>query len=298
MSERRQNSHIPDIPSRPVALDQEFLGEALVETVGCLPCLWHTEGLPTPLSPRPSKAENFSMRSIHSMYSIPLLTFWFVVLASVSCGIESFAQETEIAAIYLDEPEQEPPAQVARHQRLKKAYKTKSPHWEREVSLLSDDRVVNDGIYVEYYREGQKYVDGTYKMGVFDGKWQYWYPNGQLCKKISYKNGRPHGHWEVFNKEGERASEKGYQNGKRHGVWITYYEGGKQPKLEINYGQGLAIGKRISYYENGQKRQSISFEEGRMEGPMMEWDETGKKLGEATFKAGKLVGKIKRFNDE
>ena len=231
---------------------------------------------------------------------IKILSSCFFVLTFTSGDFLAFAQETaKDAPVYLDEPESEPPVRVTRRKQLKETYEDKTIRAEREVAKLSDDRIVNDGKYTEFYHDGQKYVEGTYKMGVFEGDWQYWFPNGQLCKQVSFKKGKADGQWEVFNKEGKLTAKKSYQKGKRHGPWISYHKDGEQVRFELNYAQGLPVGERVTYYENGQKRQSVTFKEkGKMDGPMTEWDESGKKRAEAVFKDGKLVGEIKRYTDK
>ena len=235
------------------------------------------------------------------MVLIKCLSFCFVVLTFVSAGaLPTLAQEAGTTPVYLDEPESEPPARVMRHRKTKDVYKDKSTRTEREVALLSDDRIVNDGTFTEFYRNGQKYAEGKYKMGVFEGSWQYWFPNGQLCKEISFKNGKADGQWEVFDKEGKRDATKSYQAGKRHGQWIYFHDDddGEQSKFEMTYAQGLPAGERVTYYKNGQKRQSVNFTKGKMDGAMTEWDESGKVRAEAVFKDGKQVGEIKRYNEE
>ncbi len=231
------------------------------------------------------------MQSFRSHLLVAVVT----LCASLLVASDSHGQPTESEPIYLEEPGSEPPAPISRRQKIKEVYEDKSPRAEREVAQLSNDRVLNDGKYTEYYRDGQKFVEGNYKLGVFDGEWSYWFPNGQLCKKVSFSNGKTDGQWEVFDKEGKRISQKSYKGGMRHGKWIVYYESGEVPKFEISYEQGKPVGERITYYESGSKKQLISFKNGKMDGMMTEWDESGNKVAEAKFEDGKLVGEVERF---
>jgi len=208
----------------------------------------------------------------------------------------ALAQANQDEPIYLDEPESEPVAPVVGRQVLKSLYDDKSPRVDRAIAKLSDERYVNDGKYVEYYPGGQKYVEGTYKMGVFEGEWKYWFPNGQICKTVLFKSGRADGQWEVFTKEGKRIWQKSFLNGKRQGKWTSFYDASEKPRFEVSYDQGKPTGQRIKYYESGQKQQVISFEDGKMHGTMTEWNENGDKLAEAVFEHGKLSGKIVRFD--
>lgn len=231
---------------------------------------------------------------MHFIKSLLLCSF---VLVPALMGVRAFAQEAENSAIYLEVPGQDPPARVSQRKTMKEVYEDKSVRVERDIAKLSDDRIVNDGKFVEYYRDGQKYVEGVYKMGVFDGVWKYWFPNGQLCKAVNFKDGKPDGKWEVFDQDGKQTKQKSYQDGKRHGKWLSYHVDGKTVKLEVSYEQGQAEGERISYYESGNKRQVILFKAGKMDGLMTEWNDQGDKVAELEFKDGVKVGKVVRFDE-
>ena len=230
----------------------------------------------------------------------PVFAVAFLAIALLpSC---SFAQAAdgglaESGPIYLEEPEEEPPARPAKRKTLKEIYEDKSTRAERAVVMMSDDTVVSDGLYTEYYPDGQKYVEGKYKMGIFDGEWNYWYPSGQLCKTITFKAGKPDGQWEVIGKDGKRAAQKSYEKGKRQGKWITYFPEGEQAKIEIDYKQGQIDGQRSTYFKNGQKRQEINFKNGKMHGMMTEWNEDGQKSAEALFNEGMRDGKVVQFGN-
>lgn len=225
-----------------------------------------------------------------------LVCLCWAVFTLVATGLPAAAQETNNEPIYLDEPAPEPEPRVAARTVLKDTYPDeKTPRVERGIVKLSNDKIVNDGTYIEYYPSGEKYTEGTYKMGVFHGDWSYWFPNGQLCKTVGFKDGRPDGQWDVFNQEGVRTSSKSYKDGKRDGKWVVFFDGGEQPKFEISYAAGLPVDKRITYFESGQKRQEIPFKDGKFHGLMTEWDESGKKIAELEFADGQRNGDIRRF---
>ena len=56
---------------------------------------------------------------------------------------------------------------------------------------LNSDKPYSGEVIVYYdYENEDKYFEGNYKDGKEDGLWTYWYRNGQLEKKIIYENGR------------------------------------------------------------------------------------------------------------
>ena len=46
-----------------------------------------------------------------------------------------------------------------------------------------------DGVITEYYENGQKRSEVTYKDGKEDGKWTEWYENGQKWYEATLKDG-------------------------------------------------------------------------------------------------------------
>jgi antitoxin component YwqK of YwqJK toxin-antitoxin module len=231
------------------------------------------------------------------MALLKVLPFCFLALALWMPVSSALAEEASPQPIYLEEPDPEPEPREAARKVLEEKYKDGTLRAKRSVVKLSNDRLLNDGSYVEYYADGQKYTEGNYQMGVFEGEWQYWYPNGQLCKKVAFKNGRADGQWEVFDEAGVRMAKKSYQDGQRSGPWISYHLDGETPKFEVTYAEGKPVGKRITYHENGQMRQSVSFKDGLLDGQMLEWDASGKKIAEATLEKGKLKGRVTRLED-
>jgi len=216
-------------------------------------------------------------------------------LISVPAGVCLADEEGKEAPVYLDQPPQPPPPRPVRRVNQKDTYKDESVHLEYQAVQMSDDTLVNDGPYVEYYRGGQKFQEGTFKQGSYEGVWTYWHPNGQICKSVTFKNCKPDGEFEVFRSDGTRLAKRSYEDGTRHGKWISYFDDGEQPMVEYNFDHGVFSDVRTSYYENGQKRQEIHFKDGKRHGPMIEYDETGKKTAEAMFEDGQLKGEVIRY---
>jgi len=225
-------------------------------------------------------------------YFLACLALLFVASATPCTA----AENADTSPVYLDEPGAIPPPVVVTHRTRKEKYNEESIAIEREVVQLSDDTLINDGKYVEFYRDGQKYTEGTFKMGIYDGSWQFWHPNGQLCKTITFNNGRPDGQWKVVRQDGTLLAEKSYQDGVRHGKWTIYFEDGKQLKVEVNYEEGKPQGLRTNYFTNGGIHQQINYKNGLLHGTMTEWDDAGNKTGEAEFVEGKVQGKPHRFD--
>ena len=223
---------------------------------------------------------------------VALLPLLFV---GIAWAIPTAAQENKSDEVYLDEPEVDPPARESRRQKVQDKYDNGQIRFERNVSILSDDTFVNDGPYIEYYPDGQKFCEGNYIKGVMDGDWSYWHPNGELCKTLTLKNGKPEGAFEVHRADGTLEAKQSFKNGIRDGEWVSYFADGKTPKVKANILAGKVEGERTTYFENGQLRQQANFKAGQLDGVMTEYNETGKKIAEATFKDGKVQGDVQRF---
>jgi len=223
-----------------------------------------------------------------------------VALAAVTP--RSLAQSTSAPeatkGVYLDEPEPVPPPSPVGRTKVQEKYADGAVRVEREVIKMSDDQIINDGQYTEYYPNGEKFSEGKYVKGAHDGAWSFWHDNGQLAKTVTFKNGQADGSWEVRRADGTLESKKGYKNNLRDGQWVLYYDDGKTPKIEQNYVDSKLQGPRKTYYANGKLRQESEFKDGVINGDVSEYNEAGVKVAQATFVDGKLNGKLIRWGTD
>lgn len=225
-----------------------------------------------------------------------LLTIVALVCTHFCASGLVLAQEERIL---LDEGRPEPPPkEVRRYQDQATKYSDGTVHSESDYVRMSNDEIINDGDYTEYYRNGNKFAQGTFKMGIHHGKWTYWHENGEQCKQVTFDNGKPDGTWKVYDEQGKLMAKKTYQDGVREGEWITYYPGGKQVQVKFNLKEGKLTGERIAYYKNGQERQRGTYIDSQPEGVVTEWDESGRKLVEVNFKNGKRHGKMTYWDED
>ncbi|MCA9234186.1 MAG: toxin-antitoxin system YwqK family antitoxin [Planctomycetales bacterium] len=232
------------------------------------------------------------------LFSMSLRRFAAALPAAAAALSAVLVAAAALAAdpVYLDEPRPEPPPKVMGKITIPEKYEDGSVRVEREVLRMSDDTLVNDGKFVEYYRDGQKFAEGTFKEGVHNGQWTFWHPNGQVCKVVNFVDGQADGEWDVLGPEGELRAHKSYKDGKRDGTWIIYHADGKTPRLEQTYVNHEPNGERRDYYANGQLSQTSQFKNGKLNGPVVQYDESGRKTAEAAFVDGKRDGTLTIFN--
>jgi antitoxin component YwqK of YwqJK toxin-antitoxin module len=70
------------------------------------------------------------------------------------------------------------------------------------------------GIWYEYWNNGQLKFKGSYINDNEDGMWEEYWENGKLGSKGTYKNGKQDGIWEEYFSDGEFWYEGEWDNGK------------------------------------------------------------------------------------
>ena len=122
---------------------------------------------------------------------------------------------------------------------------------------------------IDYYENGQKKWDRSYKDRQLIGPVTWWYESGQIKKEFHHKYG-----------------------GKMHGPATWWYENG-QKMFNRNYNDGRILGLSKEWHENGQKKEEVFYE---MTGetkevviPSIPFDRFGNKIEPST----KLVKVVK-----
>ena len=170
-------------------------------------------------------------------------------------------------------------------------YDDGSPKTEREISRFSDNRLVNDGYYREYFENGKLFLEAIYERGTPTGEWKYYHDNGSLAKVVKYNEGKPEGEVELRRADGTLQAKRSYKSAKREGVWIVYDATGEKPIREEQYSDGKLDGVSKVWYDNGQLAQENNFKDGKRSGVSTEWDREGVKRAEVTFADNQRDGK-------
>jgi antitoxin component YwqK of YwqJK toxin-antitoxin module len=234
---------------------------------------------------------------------------WFGLAAAAIAGVwlcgTAAAQETRESEkiqpytgppIFLEETKQIAAPTIVRHQKVTDKYKDSGKtRIEREVARFSDNHIEADGVYREYYPNGQLFAEGQFRRGRQHGEWTYYFDNGQVNRKAKFDDGQPDGPREVYRADGTLAAKRDFHDGKRNGEWIAYDKTGKQPLREEHYVDGKRDGMWKIWYPNGQLKQQVSLKEGKRQGKSAEWAEDGKPRAELNFVDGKLHGTATRW---
>ena len=74
--------------------------------------------------------------------------------------------------------------------------------------------MVKDGLHTEWYENGEKKSDGTFKDGKLDGLYTSWSENGQKKGEGTYKDGEFDGLLTKWHENGQKEYEWNYKDGK------------------------------------------------------------------------------------
>ena len=141
---------------------------------------------------------------------------------------------------------------------------------EREgIIYLKGSDTPFTGKYLNFFENGQKKLEGSYKDGKLDGLEVAWHENGKKMGESKFKDGM-----DVLRAE--------------------YYENG-QKAHEITFKDGKMI-LEMRWYENGNKLGEGHYKDGQANDLWARWHENGKKASEAYHsKGGKLVEGSEKF---
>ena len=170
-------------------------------------------------------------------------------------------------------------------------YDDGKPKTEREISSFSDERMVNDGFYREYFANGQMFLEGQYERGTPVGQWKYYHDNAQLAKTVKFEDGKPAGEIELRRPDGTLDAKRTYSQGKRDGTWTAFDITGEKPAREEHYVEGKPDGVWKFWFDDGKQSQEIAFRDGKRHGVSTEWDKEGVKRAEVNFADGDKHGK-------
>ena len=183
------------------------------------------------------------------------------------------------------------------------------------------------GKYYEWWPNGEKKVNGTYRFDLMFGRWKFFYKNGKIASAGSYNNGSGHdprnklgkvprdginGLWTYWNEDGRKVEEGYYnKNGNEKGNWAFWDINGKKH-----------LGKKISHetFENKNTIKQLngiylvansfndslssftsahgSIRDGVLDGLWTFWYENGFISSKKYFKKGSPYGKITTYHEK
>ena len=191
-------------------------------------------------------------------------------------------------------------------------YSDKKLAYIKEGKLTENLDILTNGKYIEYYKNGQIKIQGSYKEGMRNGEFKTFLKNGKSAGIIIYKDGKIIKSTLVKTmKDNASFSPISYANydlntsysiggvdfpnkllkryrmydkkGVLNGNSISYYEEGNIQSI-FPYKNNLIEGLVIRYYENGNIKEEVNYKNDKMNGEAKSYDENGKLNGRTIFK--------------
>lgn len=175
----------------------------------------------------------------------------------------------------------------------------------------------------EYYSNGAKYKEISYKEGKLDGEYIQYYGNGQIEFIRTLRNDYMQGPSKNFYQSGQQQFSGYYSFGKKSGSWTSWYESGKVKaqetyqddhlnetctyyyengniEIKSNLKGGVFIGNYSKYYENGSIHYVIPYTNGEFKGTgdFYEYWENGKVKCKANYSNGVCSGNIEFYSKD
>lgn len=148
----------------------------------------------------------------------------------------------------------------------------------------SDHLIINtyknglkDGLWREYYNNGQLKSEGSYSNGYKEGLHKEWFENGILSLEGYYENNLANGEMKWYHEKGHLAATEQMKNNIRTGLWKIYdIEDGKIG-AEGEFENGKEIGVWKSFHENGKVSRENIWENRQVISSKC-WDENGTEI--------------------
>ena len=146
------------------------------------------------------------------------------------------------------------------------------------------------------YQPEAKVEEGTYVENKKEGIWKEYYCNGNMKDKITFQNGRPDGYAIMYHENGKISEEGTWKINKWVGNYKLYYDNGHvQQEFTFNP-SGKREGPQKYYYDNGQVMIEGNWQSGKEAGVIKEYHENGDIKAEKSYNNGDVdVTSIKTY---
>ena len=122
---------------------------------------------------------------------------------------------------------------------------------DRETICYLDGKIKH-GTHTKWFPSGEhRMFERTYTKDTLDGVYREWYSNGQLKLEANYDNGKLDGSYLKWYTNGQKRLISRYVSNVRVGVYTEFFKNGK-PHLEYMFNPlGQPEGKQTRYRMNG-----------------------------------------------
>jgi len=161
-----------------------------------------------------------------------------------------------------------------------------------------DDQGLRHGLWQKIYKDSKQLrYTGTFNHGKEVGAFKFYDKSGGHPTAIkTYTAGAELLDVIFYTKSGKKISEGKMKERSKEGEWLYYHKDGKSIMTKEVYRLDKLEGKRLVYFENGQKAQETSYINGLRQGQDIHYNEKGTVLKEFVYENDILEGPVKLYN--
>jgi antitoxin component YwqK of YwqJK toxin-antitoxin module len=183
----------------------------------------------------------------------------------------------------------------------------------RRCAAFCELYTIHNGLYQQWYGNGQKASECTYVSGQRNGLHQEWYENGQKREEGTYVNGQLDGLYQRWYENGQMREEGTYVNGKENGLNQSWHDNGHcryTRNTPIRYDRHRHANGRLqseipyagydrrdpehgiarTWFKNGQLESEKEYKWGALHGTTRRWYMNGKRAEETEYANGLNLG--------
>ena len=152
-------------------------------------------------------------------------------------------------------------------------YKRGNLEKDKPYKITAKIQYTNDGsikIINRFHDNGEIMLTGGFIAEQPNGKWIEWYENGQKKNERSYKNGKPNGLWTEWYENGQKYMEGTYKDGEKDGLFTKWSNDGLKEE-KGTYKAGKLNGILTMWNHTGRKSSELTYKNGELDGLSTKW---------------------------
>ena len=162
----------------------------------------------------------------------------------------------------------------------------------------TDNQGRRQGLWTDFYANGQKRYEGRFKNGKCQGEFKYYDEQGNLKATNTFDKSGDKALHKLYDPNGTLIATGYYLNQKKEGEWRYFSKDNGQLILVEDNKNGKVDGKSMVYYETGVLMMERQFVNDVQEGHAKIYYPSGALKEEGDYLHGSKTGIWKAFNED
>lgn len=162
----------------------------------------------------------------------------------------------------------------------------------------TDDKGRRQGLWMDFYPNGQKRYEGQFKNNKCVGEFKYYDEQGRLKATNTFDKSGEKALNKTYNESGTLIATGYYVNQKKEGEWKYFSSDNGVLILLENNKNGKVEGVSKTFYDTGSPKSECTFVNGIREGAAKVFYPSGALKEEGIFRQGEKAGIWKSYNED